>query len=236
MPTNAARIFAAEAIGTFALIFVGVLAIYSNGLVQPPGTTNLAAIGLAHGLTIGVMIASLGAISGGHFNPAVTFGFVISGRLKPAGGLMYWVAQLFGASIAGFLALAVVGQAGVAGGTPDLGKNVSPFVGIVVEAVLTFFLVGVIQIGLSIRNWLDDCAGHHGRRPDYRGGYEPRPYVRCSPRLGPLGQPLGLLGWSAHWRRPGRRRASLLLHGPGAQSRHRHPRRPFPRRRARLIS
>jgi MIP family channel proteins len=144
MPTNAARIFAAEAIGTFALIFVGVLAIYSNGLVQPPGTTNLAAIGLAHGLTIGVMIASLGAISGGHFNPAVTFGFVISGRLKPAGGLMYWVAQLFGASIAGFLALAVVGQAGVAGGTPDLGKNVSPFVGIVVEAVLTFFLVGVI--------------------------------------------------------------------------------------------
>ena len=111
MPNNAARIFVAEAIGTFTLIFVGVLAIYSNGLVQPPGTANLAAIGLAHGLAIGVSVAALGAISGGHFNPAVTFGFVVTGRLKPATGVMYWVAQLLGASIAGFLALAVVGQA-----------------------------------------------------------------------------------------------------------------------------
>jgi len=114
MPTNAARIFIAEAIGTFTLIFVGFLAIYSNGLVQPPGTANLAAIGLAHGLAIGVSVAALGAISGGHFNPAATFGFVVTGRLKPAADLMYWVAQLLGASIAGFLALAVVGQAGVA--------------------------------------------------------------------------------------------------------------------------
>jgi aquaporin TIP len=144
MPTNAGKVFVAEAIGTFTLIFIGVLAIYSNGLVQPQGVANLASIGLAHGLAIGVSVASLGAISGGHFNPAVTFGFVVTGRLKPTAGLMYWVAQLVGASIAGFLALAVVGQAGVAGGTPDLGKNVSPVVGIVVEAVLTFFLVSVV--------------------------------------------------------------------------------------------
>jgi len=144
MPTNAGKIFVAEAIGTFTLIFIGVLAIYSNGLAQPPNVANLAAIGLAHGLAIGVSIASLGAISGGHFNPAVTFGFVVTGRMKPTVGLMYWVAQLVGASIAGFLALAVVGQAGVAGGTPDLGKNVSPVLGVVVEAVLTFFLVSVI--------------------------------------------------------------------------------------------
>jgi len=144
MPTNAARIFVAEAIGTFTLIFVGVLAIYSNGLVQPPGTANLVAIGLAHGLAIGLSVAALGAISGGHFNPAVTFGFVVTGRLKPAAGLMYWVAQLLGASIAGFLALAFVGQAGVAGGTPDLGKGISPVAGIVIEAVLTFFLVSVV--------------------------------------------------------------------------------------------
>jgi len=144
MPNTPARIFVAEAIGTFTLIFIGVLAIYANGLVQPPGSANLAAIGLAHGLAIGVSVASLGAISGGHFNPAVTFGFVVSGRLKPMAGLMYWVAQLVGASIAGFLALAIVGQAGVAGGTPDLGKNISPVVGILVEAVLTFFLVSVV--------------------------------------------------------------------------------------------
>jgi glycerol uptake facilitator-like aquaporin len=58
--------------------------------------------------------------------------------------LMYWVAQLVGAAIAGFLALAVAGQAGVAGGTPDLGKNVSPAVGVLVEIVLTFFLVSTV--------------------------------------------------------------------------------------------
>jgi aquaporin TIP len=125
MPTNAPKIFVAEAIGTFTLIFVGVVTIYSNGLVQPQGQANLANIGLAHGLAIGVSMAALGAISGDHFNPAVTFGFVVTGRMKPLTGLLYWVAQLVGASIAGFIALAIVGQAGVAGGTPDLGKGVS---------------------------------------------------------------------------------------------------------------
>src|SRR5260370_14167251 len=137
MPTNASRIFVAEAIGTFTLIFAGVLAIYSNGLVQPPGIANLASIGLAHGLAIGVSVAALGAISGGHFNPAVTFGFVVTGRMKPLVGLFYWVAQLVGASIAGFIALTIVGQAGVAGGTPDLGKGVTPLVRIIPEAGLS---------------------------------------------------------------------------------------------------
>src|SRR3979411_45414 len=167
MPTNAAKIFVAEAIGTFTLIFIGVLAIYSNGLVQPPNVANLASIGLAHGLAIGVSIASLGAISGGHFNPAVTFGFVITGRLKPTTGLMYWVA----------------------GGTPDLGKIVSPGLGIVVEAGVTFFLVSVIfgtavderapksiyplAIGLTIA--LDIMAGG----PLTGGGVKPAPPL-CS--------------------------------------------------------
>jgi len=127
----------AEFIGTFALIFVGIGAIKTAG-------HDVLAVALAHGLTIAAFVSATLHISGGQLNPAVTFGFVVTGRLKPAAGLMYWVAQLLGASIAGFLALAVVGQAGVAGGTPDLGKGISPLIGIVVEAVLTFFLVSVI--------------------------------------------------------------------------------------------
>src|SRR5215469_14589584 len=100
----------AEGIGAFALSFVGVLAISAAGVVgAPAGVANLASIGLAHGLTIAVMVAALGAISGGHFNPAVTFGFVVTGRMKPLTGLYYWIAQLVGATLAGLVLLGVVG-------------------------------------------------------------------------------------------------------------------------------
>jgi MIP family channel proteins len=135
----------AEGIGTFALSFIGVLAITAAGVVgAPAGLANLASIGLAHGLTIGVMIAALGAISGGHFNPAVTFGFVVTGRMKVITGAYYWIAQLVGASIAGFLLVGIVGATAVASGTPNLASNVSPLSGIILEAVMTFFLVLVI--------------------------------------------------------------------------------------------
>src|SRR5260370_40331258 len=112
----------AEGIGAFALSFVGVLAISAAGVVgAPAGVANLASIGLAHGLTIAVMIAALGAISGGHFNPAVTFGFVVTGRMKPRTGLYYLIAHLVVASIAGFFVVARIGSAAFANCTrhPD---------------------------------------------------------------------------------------------------------------------
>lgn len=114
----------AEAIGTFALILVGVTAISAAGFAgAPAGIANLASIGLAHGLTIAVMVAALGAVSGGHFNPAVTFGFVVTGRMTPATGVIYWVAQLVGAAIAGLLLAAMMGTGPVSDGTPHLGKK-----------------------------------------------------------------------------------------------------------------
>jgi len=134
----------AEGIGAFALSFVGVMAISAADLAGAPGIANLASIGLAHGLTIGVMIAALGAISGGHFNPAVTFGFVVTGRMKPLTGLYYWIAQLLGAAIAGFLLVALIGSKAVANGTPNLAPNIPTVTGIIIEAVLTFFLVLVV--------------------------------------------------------------------------------------------
>ncbi len=145
MPANWFKRSVAEAIGTFALSFIGVLAISSPsivGITDP--IANLASIGLAHGLTIAVMVAALGAISGGHFNPAVTFGFVVTGRMTPVTGLVYWIAQLVGAALAGLLLVGMFGTTPVANGTPDLGKNVSLVAGIVAEAVTTFFLVLVV--------------------------------------------------------------------------------------------
>ena len=84
----------AEFIGTFALVFIGTGSI----VICPP-----IAVPLVFGLVIMVMIYSVGHISGAHFNPAVTLGFVVARRfpLKELG--WYWGAQILGAIAASFL-------------------------------------------------------------------------------------------------------------------------------------
>lgn len=131
----------AEFVGTFALIFIGVGAINNNSIAAGVGLLGIA---LAHGLTIGVMVSATGGISGGHLNPAVTFGLLVGGKISLMDAIAYWVAQLAGGSAAGFLLVSILGATAVAGGTPDLGKDVSQGTGIIVEAVLTFFLVFVV--------------------------------------------------------------------------------------------
>ncbi len=140
---SAGKIFLAEAIGTFTLVFVGVLSI-TAGPPTGAAAVSLASIAFAHGLAIAVMVAALGAISGGHFNPAVTFGFVATGRMTIARGLLYWAAQLVGAAAAALLLRATVGVALVAMGTPDLVSNLSVLSAVILEAVATFFLVLVV--------------------------------------------------------------------------------------------
>jgi aquaporin Z len=145
MHDSPARPLVAEAIGTFALCFVGVLAINVGRLTDAPaGTVTLTTIALAHGFTILVMVAAFGAISGAHFNPAVTFGFVVTRRMTPARGAMYWAAQLLGAFIAGALLVMVFGAKTVRDGTPGVFEGVEPGAAILLEAVATFFLVLVI--------------------------------------------------------------------------------------------
>jgi len=145
MDSSPVRIMIAEAIGTFALIFVGVLAITSGDLAgAPPGTINLASIAFAHGLTIAVMVAALSAISGGHFNPAITLGFVVTGRLRPGLGVLYWIAQLVGAVVAGFLLVGLVGSDAVSVGTPTPVPGLPYGTAIGLELVTTFFLVFVV--------------------------------------------------------------------------------------------
>jgi MIP family channel proteins len=135
----------AEFIGTFALIFIGVGAIHNN--TDSSAGVGLLGVALAHGLTIAVMVSATGAISGGHLNPAVTFGVLIGGKMKLAEAVAYWFSQLAGAVAAGMLLLAIYGLDGrtiVAKGTPDLAPGIDPGIGILVETVLTFFLVFVV--------------------------------------------------------------------------------------------
>jgi MIP family channel proteins len=139
------QIIVAEAIGTFTLIFIGVLAVTAAELVgAPAGLVTLTTIALAHGLAIGVMVAAAGAVSGGHFNPAITLGFVVTGRMGIGEGAVYWASQLAGAVVAAFLLVGLIGTDAVALGTPDLGVGVAFGGGAVLEAVCTFFLVFVV--------------------------------------------------------------------------------------------
>ena len=135
----------AEFIGTFTLIFIGVGAIYNAG--KPNAGVGLLGVALAHGLAIAVMVSATGGISGGHLNPAVTFGVLVGGKISLMDSIAYWVAQLAGGSAAGFLLVSIFGQNGVAvvaAGTPDLGKDITQGTGIIIELVLTFFLVFVV--------------------------------------------------------------------------------------------
>ena len=144
MNDSPARALTAEAIGTFALCFIGILAINTDAITGGTGTASLTTVAFAHGLTIAVMIAALGALSGAHFNPAVTAGFVATGRMTPVRGAQYVGAQVVGGALASLLLAFLFGREIVAAGTPAMAANVHPAGGAVVELVTTFFLVLVI--------------------------------------------------------------------------------------------
>jgi len=126
----------AEAIGTFALILIGIGAINAN-----PGLLGVA---LAHGLTIAVMVSATGPISVGHLNPAVTLGALVGNKIDFNGAVSYWASQLIGATAAAFVCLMLFGRDVVVAGTPQLGGGTNAMAGIVIEAITTFFLVFVV--------------------------------------------------------------------------------------------
>jgi len=125
----------AEFVGAFTLIFIGVGAIAVGA--------DLTGVALAHGLAIAVMVSALGHISGGHFNPAITFGFLITRRIEPLLAGIYWAAQLAGAVAAALLLKWLIPGDALGQGVPAV-HVVSPFEAAVLEAILTFFLVWVV--------------------------------------------------------------------------------------------
>ena len=144
MVRSPTRIALAEAIGTFTLVFAGVLAINAATLAGESEPSSLVAVAFAHGLAILVMVAALAAISGGHFNPAITLGFVVAGRMPIRRAALYWIAQIVGAVVAALIIAAAFGRFAVGEGTPALAPNVGALAGIVLEAIGTFFLVLVV--------------------------------------------------------------------------------------------
>jgi MIP family channel proteins len=142
----------AEFIGTFALIFIGAGA----GAL---GIGGLVGVAFAHGLVILCFAYAYGHISGTHINPAVTLGVWAAGKIDAARAGSYIVFQILG-GIAGALTLRwVLGGTGTGLGLTQLAQNldvkgtaitITPLVGMVLEAIMTFFLVNsVMNAGIS---------------------------------------------------------------------------------------
>src|SRR6185436_3803964 len=161
MQTTLLKQCVAEFIGTFALIFIGVGVIANHSDLS--GSAGLLAVAIAHGFTIAVMVAATAGISGGHLNPAVTFGLLVGGKINLRRSAGYWVAQLAGAITAALLVAALLDSGDISGkqlvfkGTPAVGKGATPLQSIGIEAVLTFFLAFVIY-GSAV----DSRAGYLG--------------------------------------------------------------------------
>jgi len=127
---------ACEAVGTFALVYVGMLAIANRA--------GLVGVAFAHGLTIAVMASATMYISGAQFNPAVTFGAWLAKHISGRDALLYVLVQVAAALLAALLVRVSLGGASIAAGVPSVAPGTSAGAAILIEAVLTFFLVFVV--------------------------------------------------------------------------------------------
>jgi len=132
------RCLAAEAIGTFALVFAGCGAIMVDAETHELGHVGVA---ISFGLVIMFGIYAVGHISGAHFNPAVTFAFALTRHFPWRRAALYWSAQLVGALVAAALLRASLGDIANVGATLPSGSQAQSFLW---ELVLSAFLMFVI--------------------------------------------------------------------------------------------
>ena len=140
------RHFVSEFVGTFALVFVGGAAIMSASMNQLPAGSTLLQVALAHGVILTVLVTALMRISG-HFNPAVTIGFVAARRIDPMMAGIYIIAQLLAAIIAVYALQATFPSdvfLSTHGGGQSISINTTGTQAWILEAIATFFLVFVV--------------------------------------------------------------------------------------------
>jgi MIP family channel proteins len=139
------RPLAAEMVGMLLFVFVGGGSVVMNAATG--GSLGPLGIALAHGVGMAIIVSATMNISGGHINPAVTFGIWIAGKIDAVTAGAYVVAQIVGALLGALLITAVLPTGAVhatLGGTPQLSPSVTLMQGIWVEVALTFFLVSAV--------------------------------------------------------------------------------------------
>jgi MIP family channel proteins len=133
----------AEFLGTFYLCFAGIAAILSNTQAVG-GMSGLLGIALAHGIALSIAVNVFGGESGAHFNPAVTSGFLVTGRIKPNLAMAYVIAQLAGATTAAGVCRVIFPAEAVAAttlGLPLPAPWASTGVILLAEFVMTYLLM-----------------------------------------------------------------------------------------------
>jgi aquaporin TIP len=153
------RAVAAELLATGMFVFIGVGSVIAASFVGSGDASFIVAVSIAHGLGILLAVTVAGKISGGHINPAVTFAMAATGKMKVSTAILYVGAQLVGAVIAVLLLKGIIAgpvEAGMAahglnvydpetgGGLLDDSVGDGAGAGLLVEVILTFFLVYVV--------------------------------------------------------------------------------------------
>ena len=131
---------AAEALGTFVIVFAGTAAI----VVNSGGAVSHVGVALTFGLVVFSLIAALGDVSGAHFNPAVTVGFWAAGRFSGRMVPTYLASQFVGAMLASLTVRSLFPSDATLGATVPAGSFSQSFVlELILTAVLMFVILGV---------------------------------------------------------------------------------------------
>ena len=126
-----------EFLGTFTLVLIGAGAV---ALTVAQGG-SLVGSAFAFGLVLMTLFYTWGSFSGAHFNPAVSFGFAVAGRMPWGLMFAYWIAQFLGGIAAAALIAYFYGTSSGVGASVGSLTNTDQWKAFLVEAFLTFFLV-----------------------------------------------------------------------------------------------
>ncbi len=154
---NDMRAALAEFLGTMFFVFVGTGSVVA-ALAQSGGELTPAAlltIAIGHGIGITVAVAWTAGISGGHINPVVSLAMIVTQNIRPVLGLVYIAAQCVGAIVGSLLLLWSTGHVFEGNlGAHAISSDIAPVEGLLLEIILTVFLVLVIyNVAVSKKGW-----------------------------------------------------------------------------------
>ena len=132
----------AELLGTYVLVLGGTGAILSAAGGGAP--SNILIVAFAFGLALIAGLYAFGEVSGGHYNPAVSFAMVLDGRMDPLSMAGYWVAQIVGATLASLTLLVATSTEAVASTTTTFGAGIEAWEAFLFEVVFTAIFLAVI--------------------------------------------------------------------------------------------
>ena len=141
--------YIAELLGTFFLVLIVGTVVTLYVATDPNAATgsDFAVIGLAHAFGLFMLVIAFGAVSGGHFNPAVTLAAAVQRKIDPIDAVVYGLAQLSGAVLGALTVKGLLEDEGRLGGygNPEVASNLGGnFQGFLVEGLGAFLLVLVI--------------------------------------------------------------------------------------------